>query len=44
MTTTITAAIATSLTLLLLIPLSTDPVTATALVFLMALTGSPSIR
>ncbi|WP_409468026.1 MFS transporter [Streptomyces sp. HC307] len=39
MSTTLTAAAATALVLLLLIPLSTNPVTATALVFLMALTG-----
>ncbi|MFE7160194.1 hypothetical protein [Streptomyces sp. NPDC057636] len=39
MATTITAAAATALTLFLLIPLSGSPVTAVALVFLMALTG-----
>ncbi|MBZ9639286.1 MFS transporter [Streptomyces sp. PSKA30] len=39
MSTTLTAAAATALVLFLLIPLSTNPVTATALVFLMALTG-----
>ncbi|MET9678733.1 MFS transporter [Streptomyces coeruleorubidus] len=39
MTTTITAAAATALSLLLLIPLSAHPVTATLLVFLMALAG-----
>ncbi|WP_405651929.1 MFS transporter [Streptomyces sp. NBC_00019] len=39
MATTITAASATALSLLLLIPLSATPVTATLLVFLMALTG-----
>lgn len=39
MATTISAAIVTALTLLLLIPLSVDPVTAVALVFLMALAG-----
>ncbi|MBA4862007.1 MFS transporter [Streptomyces sp. PSKA54] len=39
MATTITAAAATALTLLLLIPLSTSPVTAIALVFLMSLAG-----
>ncbi|MGP4089776.1 MFS transporter [Streptomyces sp. KR55] len=39
MSTTLTAAVATALVLLLLIPLSINPVTATALVFLMALTG-----
>ncbi|WP_405607158.1 MFS transporter [Streptomyces sp. NBC_00076] len=39
MATTITAAAATALSLLLLIPLSAGPVTATFLVFLMALTG-----
>ncbi|MEV6647744.1 MFS transporter [Amycolatopsis sp. NPDC051371] len=39
MGTTIIAAAATALTLLLLIPLSTNPVTAVALVFLVALTG-----
>lgn len=39
MATTLTAAVATALTLLLLIPLSTGPVTAVTLVFLMALAG-----
>ncbi|MFI6936184.1 MFS transporter [Streptomyces sp. NPDC050287] len=39
MATTLTAAAATALVLFLLIPLSTNPVTATALVFLMGLTG-----
>ena len=39
MATTLTAAAATALVLLLLIPLSAHPVTATALVFLMGLTG-----
>ncbi|MFB6675206.1 MFS transporter [Streptomyces sp. NPDC056390] len=39
MATTVTAAAATALTLFLLIPLSDSPVTAVALVFLMALTG-----
>ncbi|MGW6055421.1 MFS transporter [Streptomyces sp. NPDC055189] len=39
MTTTITAAAATALTLLVLIPGSTNPVAAIGLVFLMALTG-----
>lgn len=39
MATTITAAAATALTLLALIPLSTHPVAAVVLVFLMALTG-----
>ncbi|MEV4680617.1 MFS transporter [Streptomyces kurssanovii] len=39
MVTTVTAAAATALVLLLLIPLSDAPVTAVALVFLMALTG-----
>ncbi|MCX5328904.1 MFS transporter [Streptomyces sp. NBC_00140] len=39
MATTITAASATALSLFLLIPLSVNPVTATLLVFLMALTG-----
>ncbi|MFI1760387.1 MFS transporter [Streptomyces sp. NPDC020571] len=39
MATTITAAAATAVTLLLLIPLSTSPVAAVILVFLMALTG-----
>ncbi|MFE1885690.1 MFS transporter [Streptomyces diastatochromogenes] len=39
MATTITAATATALVLLLLIPLSANPVTAVALVFLMALAG-----
>ncbi|WP_030980578.1 MFS transporter [Streptomyces sp. NRRL S-1824] len=39
MATTITAAVVTALALLLLIPLSTGPVTAIALVFLMALAG-----
>lgn len=39
MATTITAAAATALVLLLLIPLSGNPVTATLLVFLMGLTG-----
>lgn len=39
MATTITAAAATALTLLLLIPLSDSPVAAMALIFLMALTG-----
>ncbi|MEV6019988.1 MFS transporter [Streptomyces sp. NPDC051997] len=39
MTTTITAAAAAALVLLLLIPLSDGPVTAVALIFLMALTG-----
>ncbi|WP_234441679.1 hypothetical protein [Streptomyces sp. WM6386] len=39
MATTLTAASATALSLFLLIPLSANPVTATLLVFLMALTG-----
>ncbi|PAZ14051.1 MFS transporter [Streptomyces sp. SA15] len=39
MTTTLIAAAATALSLLLLIPLSANPVTATLVVFLMALTG-----
>ncbi|MGY1577486.1 hypothetical protein [Streptomyces sp. MN13] len=39
MATTITAAAATALVLLLMIPLSGNPVTATVLVFLMGLTG-----
>ncbi|MCX4862071.1 MFS transporter [Streptomyces canus] len=39
MTTTITAAAATALVLLLMIPLSGNPLTATVLVFLMGLTG-----
>ncbi|MFI0168545.1 hypothetical protein [Streptomyces sp. NPDC017095] len=39
MATTLTAAAATAVTLLLLIPLSDNPVTAVVLVFLMALTG-----
>jgi DHA1 family inner membrane transport protein len=39
MATTITAAAATALALLLMIPLSTNPATATLLVFLMALAG-----
>ncbi|MEV7121202.1 MFS transporter [Kitasatospora griseola] len=39
MATTITAAAATAAVLLLLVPLSTNPATAVALVFLMALTG-----
>ncbi|MEU4176415.1 MFS transporter [Streptomyces sp. NPDC026589] len=39
MTTTITAAVAAALALLLVIPLSDGPVTAVALIFLMALTG-----
>ncbi|MEU5059969.1 MULTISPECIES: MFS transporter [unclassified Streptomyces] len=39
MATTITAAAATAVTLLVLIPLSTSPVAAVVLVFLMALTG-----
>jgi predicted MFS family arabinose efflux permease len=39
MATTLTAAAATALVLLMMIPLSTNPVTATALVFLMGLTG-----
>ncbi|MGW1840019.1 MFS transporter [Streptomyces sp. NPDC002067] len=39
MATTLTAAAATAVTLFLLIPLSSGPVTAVALVFLMALTG-----
>ena len=39
MVTTITAATATALTLLVLIPLSAGPVAAVVLVFLMALTG-----
>jgi predicted MFS family arabinose efflux permease len=39
MATTITAAAATAVTLLLLIPLSTNPLAAVVLVFLMALTG-----
>ncbi|MET8803395.1 hypothetical protein [Streptomyces sp. NPDC004546] len=39
MATTLTAAAATALVLLLLIPLSANPLTATVLVFLMGLTG-----